>query len=297
MVEPIAHRVPGHDVELQLYEWPGEGPAVFFAHATGFHARCWDQVVSHLPGRHVYALDMRGHGLSDKPEPPYPWSNFGLDVAAVVRHLGLSEAIGVGHSKGGHAVTAAAGAEPKAFSALLLVDPVIQSPASYADRPAEPQGEHFAARRRDRWASPEEMFERFKDRPPFSLWQPEVLIDYCRYGLVPAPDGEGFVLACPPRIEAAVYAGAGGTDIHAAIERIEVPVRILRARPRGETPYAADMSASPTDPELAKYFRNVEDVPLPHLTHFIPMQEPALVARHVEEMIALGTAPAPSSSG
>jgi pimeloyl-ACP methyl ester carboxylesterase len=285
MVEPIARRIAGHDVELQLYEWPGEDPAIFLAHATGFHARCWDQVVAHLPGRHVYAIDMRGHGLSDKPEPPYDWRSFGLDVVAVVRTLGLHGAVGVGHSKGGHAVTAAAAAVPAAFGALLLVDPVILPPASYEARPAG-VGEHFAARRRDRWASPEEMFDRFKDRRPFSLWEPAVLADYCRYGLVPAPDGDGYVLACPPRIEAAIYAGSAGSNIYEAIGRIRVPVRILRARPRGEAPIEADMSASPTAPDLAARFANAEDVPLPDLTHFMPMQAPALVARHVEEMVA-----------
>jgi len=33
-------------VDIALFEWPGEGTPVFLAHATGFHARCWDQVGS-----------------------------------------------------------------------------------------------------------------------------------------------------------------------------------------------------------------------------------------------------------
>jgi lipase len=292
MTEPLFHRIAGHDgVDLQLYEWPGAGPAVFLAHATGFHGRCWDQVVAHLPGRHVYALDMRGHGLSEQPEPPYEWRFFGLDVANVIRDLGLRDAVGVGHSKGGHAVTAAAAQVPGAFSALLLVDPVISPPR---DGPLpEATGDHFAARRRDRWSSPDEMFERFKDREPFSLWEPAVLRDYCVYGLVPAPDGDGYVLACPPRIEAATYAGAGRTSLSDEIAAIDMPVRVLRARARTEG--QMDMSSSPTDPALASRFARGEDVPLPHLTHFIPMQEPATVARHIREMLAKGTGlePAP----
>ncbi len=275
----MASRVRGDGVELQLYEWPGDGPAIFLAHATGFHARCWDQVVAHLPGRHVYAIDMRGHGRSEKPEPPYPWAAFGRDVAAVARSLGLTGAIGVGHSKGGFAVTMAAGLAPGAFASLVLVDPVIMEREVYGTMPA--MTEHFAARRRDRWSSPGEMFERFRERPPFSLWQPEVLRDYCNYGLLPAEDGDGYVLACPPRIEAAVYAGSSGAaEVYDAIQTIDVPVTILRAREReGEGPM--DMNSSPTTPRLASYFRNARDVPLPHLSHFIPMQEPALVARYI----------------
>jgi pimeloyl-ACP methyl ester carboxylesterase len=200
-------------------------------------------------------------------------------VAAVVRDLGLRGAIGVGHSKGGFAVTMAAGLAPGAFGSLLLVDPVIMERETYGMAPATE--DHFAARRRDRWSSAEEMFERFKERPPFSLWKPEVLHDYCQYGLLPAEDGDGFVLACPPRIEAAVYAGsAGAVEIYDAIETIDVPVTILRAREREGTG-PMDMNASPTTPKLASYFKQATDVPLSHLSHFIPMQEPGLVARYI----------------
>jgi pimeloyl-ACP methyl ester carboxylesterase len=39
-----------------------------------------------------------------------------------------------------------------------------------------------------------------------------------------------------------------------------------------------DFTASPTWPDLAKQFPNAQDVYLPDLTHFIPMQDPGLVA-------------------
>ncbi|MEJ5222593.1 MAG: alpha/beta hydrolase [Tepidiforma sp.] len=283
---PRAFRVGGDGVELQAYEWPGDGPTVFFAHATGFHARCWDAVIRRLPGIRAIAVDMRGHGLSDRPEPPYRWSHFGRDVAAAARALGLEGALGVGHSKGGHALVRAAALEPGAFGALLLVDPVI-GPRGFRREMAE--DEHFAARRRNEWASPEEMFERFRGREPFSRWDPEVLRDYCDYGLVPHPAGEGYVLACPPRIEAAVYAGAyadpEGDDVYLAIEAVRVPVRVLRARQRAEDA-PMDMSGSPTAPDLARHFAQGEDVPVPQYSHFIPMEDPGFVAAQVRDLLA-----------
>jgi pimeloyl-ACP methyl ester carboxylesterase len=285
--EPRAFRVAGDGVELHAYEWPAPGPAVLFAHATGFHARCWDQVIRRLPGVRAIAIDMRGHGLSERPEPPYRWSLFGRDVAAVLGELGLRGALAVGHSKGGYAVVRAASLRPGAFGALLLVDPVI-GPRVF--RRTLGEDEHFAARRRNEWASPDEMFERFRSREPFSGWDPDVLRDYCRYGLVPNPAGEGYVLACPPRIEAAVYAGAytdpEGDDVYDAIAAVDVPVRVLRARQRSEDA-PMDMSASPTAPDLASHFARGEDVPVPQYSHFIPMEDPAFVARQVREMLAL----------
>src|SRR5277367_1588790 len=113
---PIESRVAVNGVEIELLQWPGEDPAIFFCHATGFHARCWDQIIAHVPGRHCFAMDMRGHGRSSKPEPPYAWRDFGVDVAAVADALNLSGAMGVGHSMGGHAVTLGAALRPESFS-------------------------------------------------------------------------------------------------------------------------------------------------------------------------------------
>ena len=287
-MEPDRLDLKSHDgYDLCVFEWPGERPAVFFAHATGFHARCWDQVVARLPGRQCYAIDFRGHGRSARPEPPYVWRHFGEDVRAVAEQLGMKDALGVGHSKGGHAVTFAAAHRPETFAGLLLCDPVIMPPAAYdAFRPPEAGGEHFAARRRNEWASADEMYGRFKDREPFSRWDPAVLMDYCDYGLVRAE--EGYELACPPEVEADVYANAAGTNIYREIAAIEIPVRVVRARPReiapGEMP--RDMSASPTAPDLVSRFRNATDYAMPEATHFFPMEDPGLVARHIEEMLA-----------
>jgi len=287
MREPIPSRHTVNGVELQLFEWPGDGPTVFFAHATGFHARCWDAVIRLLAEYRCLALDMRGHGRSEQPPPPYLWKYFGEDVAALAIELGLEGALAVGHSKGGYAITLAASLQPGIFSKLLLVDPVVLPRAAYAaaaNLGAERPGEgHFAAKRRNNWASPEEMVERFRGREPFSHWDPVVLHDYCQYGLVPNPDGDGYVLACPPAIEASTYAGSSGGDIYDRIEALDLPVRILRARPRTpESP--GDMTSSPTNPDLARHFKHAEDVFLPHFTHFIPMQDPAYIASQVREL-------------
>ncbi len=59
MRQGIESRVRADGVELALVDWPTSGPTLFFAHATGFHARCWDQVIERLPGLRCLAIDMR----------------------------------------------------------------------------------------------------------------------------------------------------------------------------------------------------------------------------------------------
>ena len=286
-------RIAVRGIELAYFEWgPRNGPTVLMLHATGFHARCWDGVIRELAGRvHVVAVDQRGHGRSTKA-PPYDWHEFGADATALVEALDLDDVIGVGHSMGGHAAVQAAGMHPDRFQALLLVDPVILDPAAYGRPGLFPSADdHPVSRRRNRWTSPEEMFERFKDRHPFRVWIPDILMDYCRFGIV--PDGDGFVLGCPPEVEAAIYTGSAGRDIRETIaEMPPKPVVVLRAKGRAspgrtDTPDigALDFAHSPTWPGLAAAFPNGRDVHHPELTHFIPMQAPGLVARHVRELV------------
>jgi pimeloyl-ACP methyl ester carboxylesterase len=286
---PIESRRRVNGVELAVFDWPGEGAPVLFVHATGFHARCWDRTIAGLPGRRCIAVDLRGHGRSEKPPPvghAYDWYEMSVDLAELARVLDLRGALGVGHSMGAYEVTVAATLVPEAFARLLLVDPTIGPRERYGGA-RWTMSTHFAARRRNAWASPAEMFERFHDRPPFNTWQPAVLRDYCIFGLLPAPEGEGYVLACPPEVEAAVYVGQIGYNVYEAVDAVAVPVRVLRAKPRDlhATPGSAmGMSGSPAAPDLAAQFRHGEDVFLPEHSHFIPMEAPDLIARHVREL-------------
>ncbi len=286
--EPIERHVRIGDVDLCYFEWgvaDSTKPTVLFAHATGFHARCWDRVVAALPDtRHVIALDQRGHGRSAKI-PPFNWESFGRDLAGFVRTLNLEGIVGVGHSMGGHAVVQAAAAETRRFERLVLVDPVIMDPELYASLKGtmgtqQPQ-DHPTSKRNNLWQSWREMFDRLNGRGSFKVWRADVLEDYCRYGVLPNPDGAGWVLACPPLVEAAIYTGSGGRDINDLFAKIDVPVTVLRGEKRTRLE-AMDFLASPTWERLADQFPKGRDVYLPHLTHFIPMQEPELVARFIE---------------
>lgn len=283
-VAPIERRVAVNDVELAVWEWPGQGPPLLLVHANGFHGRCWDQTIRALAGQRCYAVDLRGHGRSAKPAPPYDWRSFGLDLAALCQALELRQVVAVGHSLGGHATALAAARDPQRFARLLLIEPVFLPLEWYNGPPAPP---HFAARRRNRWQSPAEMVDRFSERPPFSRWQPAVLRDYCDYGLLPSPDG-GYELACPPTIEAAIYDASQRANIYDELGNVSAPVLVVRAgvsRPLRDW----DMSASATLPTLATLFRDGHDRHLPDYSHFMPMEAPALVAELLREQLSLVT--------
>lgn len=285
-VAPLVHRVPVAGSVLVTYEWHpdarGAADTILLAHATGFHARCWDQVVARLGERHVVAVDQRGHGRSDG-EPPVHWRQFGEDLVALVRALHLGALVGVGHSMGGHAVTEAAALVPDRFRRLVLIDPVIVRPDLYAAPGPEAgrmPGEHPTARRRNRFASPDEMCARFAERPPFDAWDRRVLHDYCVHGARPDPSGDGWVLACRPEFEAEIYmTSRGNGGIHERVRAVQAPVLVVRAMEPPSDRELPDFRYSPTWPGLAAAFPRGRDLHLPDRTHFLPMEDPALAAR------------------
>jgi len=99
---------------------------------------------------------------------------------------------------------------------------------------------------------------------------------------LPDPAGAGWRLACPPVVEASIYLGSARSDVHGLIPAVKVPVVVLRAKGRepGDT-NLMDFSKSPTWPGLAAEFPNGRDVFLPDHSHFIPMEDPELVARFI----------------
>jgi pimeloyl-ACP methyl ester carboxylesterase len=283
MREPEEFRVDIGDVELSLTEWAGDSDPVLLLHATGFHSRCWNQVIKQLPGSHVYAVDLRFHGGSgDAGE--VDWNLLAEDIRLLIAQLDLKNLVGAGHSLGGYLIARAAAHAPERFKHLILIDPVIMSPEHYTRPSAVLDGvqahDHPVSRRKNQWRDADEMFQRFKDRPPFNSWQPEVLRDYCDYALCPTEDDALNLLACDPINEASVYLNQKKSgDIHHELASIHTPTTLLRAPPGHDA--TLDLSSSPTWPALARALPNCEDVYLPHCNHFIPMQDPALVAQHI----------------
>jgi lipase len=291
MSEPLHHLISVNQIQLSVYEWGkshrGHKPTLVLTHATGFHGRCWDQVISHLPGYHVIAVDQRGHGHSSKTSFDN-WHTFGEDLKALLEALDVSQAIGVGHSMGGHASVVAASLNADLFSQLVLIDPVIMPPDFYAFwNPEVLNGDphHPAARRRNQFDSVTDVLSRYQERAPYSLFTAEALRDYFEHGVVDNPQGEGVVLACPPAFEARIYDSVfSNQTIIEAVGQVQIPVTVVRAmQAPTQEELVKDFRYSPTWPELANSFSQGTDMLLSELTHFMPMQAPDVVAGLIKE--------------
>jgi 3-oxoadipate enol-lactonase len=79
---------------------PATAPPLVLIHGLGLDLRLWDALVPLLPTR-TLRLDLRGHGASDTPAPPYAMGAMIRDVERLISHFGLSEAVVLGAGEGG----------------------------------------------------------------------------------------------------------------------------------------------------------------------------------------------------
>jgi len=120
----------------------GAGTPVVLVHGfTGTIERSWigTGVLPELARDYrVIAFDLRGHGMSDKPRDPRAYDALGLDVIALLDHLGIERAHAVGYSLGGIIVAKLLTTHPQRFlSAVLGGAAYRRSQSAEADRETE----------------------------------------------------------------------------------------------------------------------------------------------------------------
>ena len=92
-------------IHIFYKDW-GNGQPIVFSHGWPLSSHDWDaQMMFFLAdGYHVVAHDRRGRGRSTQTADGHDMDHYADDLAAVVTHLDLKDAIHVGHSTGGGAV-------------------------------------------------------------------------------------------------------------------------------------------------------------------------------------------------
>ena len=114
--------VQAADARIRYYRM-GEGPPVILLHGLGEAAVVWYSNMEPLSDGHsVYALDLPGHGASDKPNWSYSLEQSVDFLGAFMDALGLERASLVGNSMGGLLALALALERPQRVDRLVLED-------------------------------------------------------------------------------------------------------------------------------------------------------------------------------
>ena len=129
--------------EIFFKDW-GSGQPIVFSHGWPLSADDWDAQLMFFvrQGYRVVAHDRRGHGRSTQTSDGHDMDHYADDLAAVVAHLDLRNAVHIGHSTGGGEVTryVARHGESRVAKAVLIssVPPLmVQTPSNPGGLPKE----------------------------------------------------------------------------------------------------------------------------------------------------------------
>lgn len=102
---------------------PADAPVLVLLHGLASDSETWDRAIGPLAdaGLRVVAVDLLGHGQSDKPSRSYLLDDFADSLRFFLDELGIKTATIVGHSLGGAVATYFGGRHPTYVERLVLV--------------------------------------------------------------------------------------------------------------------------------------------------------------------------------
>jgi lipase len=223
---PLDELVPLEEITMHVVDWAGEEPAIVAIHGSAGHAYALTALGERLaPDVRFIAVDLRGHGFSDKPPSGYGLEEHVEDLNQLIDALGLQRPLLLGHSIGGAIATFAVEARQDAFGGLILFDAVIgdrrfvESASFVVDAWGPLLEQRFAAfdEYHDRWAA----------EPEDSAWK-RWLERSDRMELAPLSDGTLRRRGLREAL-AAEWASVARADALEALSRVAVPVLVVHA--------------------------------------------------------------------
>jgi pimeloyl-ACP methyl ester carboxylesterase len=279
--EPKDGRVSVNSLDLHYLDWGGAGDPIVVLHATGLLGRIYRPLAEGLRAiGHVWSYDQRGHG--DSATAPslddYNWSHTMDDLAGFIGAMGWKRVRAIGHSAGATAIGSLASERPDLISRAVLAEPVVfESPSAPEMEWRNPFIERTLKRKRE-FDSVDAMYRNFDRKPPYDTWRKDILRDYCEFGSRPRADGRR-ELKCAPEVEARYYMTSRDFDGLGRIVRAQAPLLIMF----GER---SDSLAVSLADKIAVQRRAGRVEKIAGAGHFLPMEQPELVARMAVEFLA-----------
>jgi non-heme chloroperoxidase len=233
-------------VQIFYKDW-GKGQPIVFSHGWPLSADDWDAQMLFFIGKgyRVIAHDRRGHGRSSQVADGHDMDHYADDLAAVVEHLDLKDAIHVGHSTGGGEVVhylARHGEKRVAKAAIISAVPplMLKTAANPNGLPKEVfddlQAQLAASRAKFYYDLPAGPFYGF-NRPGVEKLEP-VIRNWWRQGMMGGAKAhyDGIV-------------AFSQTDFTDDLKKINVPVLVMHSEDDQIVPYVA---AGPLSAKLLK---------------------------------------------
>lgn len=123
MPDVSVSRISTSGPTLAVREHPGSEPAILALHGLASNARWWDLVAQRLAPRHrVLAVDLRGHGDSDRPDSGYDFATVAHDLEELTEAIHPRPLVVAGHSWGASVALAFGALAPDRCLGVVCVD-------------------------------------------------------------------------------------------------------------------------------------------------------------------------------
>jgi len=263
------------DVTLHVVEWAGEEPAILGIHGSAGSAYSLTALGERLAPVHRFlALDLRGHGFSDKPPSGYDLASHVEDVSQLIDVLALERVVLLGFSLGGP--VAAGVAANRDVGGLVLLEAAIGDRAflgRHGHESVVPTEETLDLRFHDA----DEYLSQWRAATPRYSDDAERWLDrFARYELARLPDGtyrrRGLRAALRAEFESVVDANTLGI-----LACVRCPTLLVR----GGQPWIGGL------PWLTDEMWDAQSAACPHATTFVaaPSNHPSLVRDPPGELI------------
>lgn len=179
---------------IRMHYWrTGDGgkPPVVLSHGATDNGLCWRRTARALEADYdVIMVDVRGHGLSDKPAPDYGPRQSAADLAGLIRGLDIAPPHLIGHSMGGEISANCAADFPDLPRSLTIIDSGFLSNSGpfrgSADQAEERVAQAHARVAENRALGVEGLIARCRDENPG--WHEDELEPWAQSKLQVSPD-------------------------------------------------------------------------------------------------------------
>lgn len=249
---------------------PDDGTPVLLVHGWPQHWWCWRRVLGPLAENHrVIAVDLRGHGWTERTAGGYEKGRLASDVLALLDALGLDTVTWIGHDWGAYSGFLAALRSPERIERMLALS---------IPHPWTPRDPRLLA-----------VLLAYQGPLSLPVIGPRVAGPMLRRLLqtgrggdpLAAEDVELFASRTPPATTVAMYRSFLVKDLPAAVRgrfagrRLEVPTRLLAG--------AGDLVTTGLRPGPVPRQPNLDVGVVPGVGHWIPEQRPDLIVDWVRQ--------------
>jgi lipase len=292
-LHPETFDVPVTGGDLRVARWGRTGPVVLGIHGITASHKEWPYVAREIEGEAQFiAPDLRGRGGSRDLPPPYGLNIHADDCVAVLDHLGIDEAVVVGHSMGGFVAAIMAMDYPDRVASVILIDGgvplAIPSPDADIEQILTVMLGPSIERCKMTFESVDQYVDFWKQHPAFQddgAWN-EVMDAYVTYDLM----GEAPELRSKVNTETVFGDGRDSLvneDLRIAIDKIACPIVFMRA-PRGILNEPTGLYSNDVAADLERRISNLNDDLVEDTNHFsivISERGAAAVVKRIREAL------------